>query len=1612
MAAVEARISAYLQGGDLGPLLEDEAVSETYSLLDTMTGHEDFPVLRTAGLMFWYRHRATPDPGEATGSRRAAISLLWPVFMSDRTALPAAVAGFLGSTGGEFARSAAVVAELKPRWDVGDRRALDEAIEAGLAAFRCEIEDDLELPDLWFDLGSALMTRYFERRLDASDATMAVKVFRQAAAASRTEGQQHYATSYGAAILLELYDSTGQPEHLAGAVEAFATVRAAGASTTGDLVEFGQALVHRFEAGGEPSDLDDATAVLTEAWRSAESDDDRRDDCLRWLGAAHAARFGVTGSHADLRETMRFLHYGSRYDESVDPAPHEVLLSVATSILENLQDQPHSTSGFDRVAIMLGAALRAAPENHQSLVEVLGAVLMERYAHTGHPAQLDRARRALRDERSAGLSESWAEPLLRAALSSTAVPETDLATIRWAARVTRFLGVVMPVHWKDRALAGVALADYLRNGYEASGLIEELDEAITTARDAWSERDPGDLGVSQLAGLLALRAERTGRADVDEAIGMLAAAPDTQRVRAALGPALLQRWELGHDADDARQALTVMRQVVAETPERDLNRVNRVTNLAAALQVNYRVSRDDEHLDEAIDLYRTVVEATPERTPHHLGRVYELGRALYRRGLDRDDAVAASEAVVLFRRVVDHDVDAWRVRAFDDLIAALDVARARTGDPDLLREMLDRLRDIGDDPAFDDETRLKSHEFLGTTLLRRYDRTADLTDLDAVIDTLKTAVATPTAAMPERLEVLDLLGVALRVRCERNGLEVDSDAAVDTHRAALEGTEVTSAERVHRLAALGLTLCSRFEVTHAREDVDDALILLRQAAAALPADDDELPRTLSDLGVVLMRRFGVTNDQAELDEAIDLQRRAIAAAGLGHPDLTRRLLNLAGPLRLRYSRFGRLADLDEAINALRTAVADESYRAGERPELQADLGVSLRARARRTDQDADFDEAETHLLAALAALPEGHAIRPKVLSGLATVRLLRARRTEPPNQDLLGEAIALGQAAVEAGNPDHYQYQDSHGNLAAALATRYLLTEDRRDGTRAIAILRELVDGTGSGADRSNWLINLGHCLAVTAGEDENDYAAALAAYREVTISETTPADLRCDAGRSWGRLAGRRHDWAAAVTGYSRAIELLPLAVARGLHRSDQEFKLRAFAGLAPDAAACAIRAGDPELALELLEHGRGVLLAQAFETRDDISDLERSHPELARRFVALRTQLDAPSTEFGRDNDRLHRLAEECNAVVAEIRALPGRQRFLKPPSTDDILRAVPAGAAAAVLNASQFGFDALIVTAGELRLVPLTTVDDETLRRRTTELNAAIRLFHAQSASYDIRVSTVDKVVEVLGWLWDVVAERVLRHLGPTSSPLPRLWWVPTGPFVQLPLHASGRHDEPGDRTALDRVVSSYALTLRSLVRGEQRRALSGNENAIVVSATEVPGYPRLTAGEAEAAVAATHLPDARLLARATPGSVLAALDTATHAHFACHATVDLDDPSAGHLVLHDGSLSISDIAARHSKHASFAYLSACDTSRTSDDLADESIHLSSAFQLAGFQHVIAALWPLSDATARDIAELVYSGLAVGPALALHEAIRTLRDNDPGDIVNWIAPIHSGI
>jgi CHAT domain-containing protein len=163
--------------------------------------------------------------------------------------------------------------------------------------------------------------------------------------------------------------------------------------------------------------------------------------------------------------------------------------------------------------------------------------------------------------------------------------------------------------------------------------------------------------------------------------------------------------------------------------------------------------------------------------------------------------------------------------------------------------------------------------------------------------------------------------------------------------------------------------------------------------------------------------------------------------------------------------------------------------------------------------------------------------------------------------------------------------------------------------------------------------------------------------------------------------------------------------------------------------------------------------------------------------------------------------------------------------------------------------------------------------------------------------------------------------------------------------------------------------------------------------------------------------------------TRANVLAGLRDAAVAHFSCHAETDPADPSRSRLLLRDHAdapLTVAVLAPYQHEHLQVVYLSACRTSITERaELADEAIHLASAFLVIGARHVVGTLWEIHDRLAKQVAESFYQ-LIVPPARpgpttarlapersawALHQTVRRLRDRYQTVPSAWAAYLHVG-
>lgn len=117
-------------------------------------------------------------------------------------------------------------------------------------------------------------------------------------------------------------------------------------------------------------------------------------------------------------------------------------------------------------------------------------------------------------------------------------------------------------------------------------------------------------------------------------------------------------------------------------------------------------------------------------------------------------------------------------------------------------------------------------------------------------------------------------------------------------------------------------------------------------------------------------------------------------------------------------------------------------------------------------------------------------------------------------------------------------------------------------------------------------------------------------------------------------------------------------------------------------------------------------------------------------------------------------------------------------------------------------------------------------------------------------------------------------------------------------------------------------------------------------------------------------------------------------------------------------------MADILALDIDGGSFAFLSACETALTTEALANEALHLVTAFGLAGYPQVIGTLWKIADSAGSIMTEQIYQGMrppgepgercvprADQAARALHDAALALRAQFPGHPFIWAAHIHAG-
>ncbi len=1426
-------------------------------------------------------------------------------------------------------------------------------------------------------------------------------------------------------------------------------------------------------------DHEDFDAVLTpEAQREARHlarlvDEPGADlDMRSLLGWLHWYRYAALPEGADTEQLDQELSAAANAfapcfvvgdDDLPEPLLPVVACTVAPEALEMLERGRTSGPELLSTVVALWRRINEAADMddpERGLYRAaLGDALHNRYEETGAPEDLEQA---VEQYRSSVRITPVDDPDRAARLSALAVslhdrheetgaPEDLDAAIEHLRAAVRLTRPDDPI----RASRLWALTAALQARYFRAWTATDLDAAVEhgqTALRAGSEHLDRCHVLSKVGILLSLRFDKTETPeDLDTAIAYLgealqtAATDDPARASylGEFGDMLFTRWlqsGFAQDLDDAVNRLHDAVQAAADAAERALY----LPVLTDALHARYESTGRAEDLENAIahgeeaarlekdaDLQRKLSGLRDTRRERALAPV----KARLLRISNLNDPAPAAEPSALHeaRQLTelleedDRDLELrftlgwlhwYRVQALpeEEKEQALEAAV----------QALERCFAGGVDGLPTPLAPLLAHAVApdGVRLLQRVLESSDPDLADAVPLIWQRITRAVAPDDPDRPAFLSNLCAALHLRAERTGTSNDLDKAVEAGRDAVRAAYVDDPGRPAFLSNLAVALRARYEREGTAADLDDAVNRLRDALATMRADHADRPACLSNLGMTLRTRFERTAAMTDLDAAVDHLREAMRSTPEGNPDRPGRLSNLANALATRFDRAGLPEDLDEAVEAGRDAVRTTSTDHPGRPVYLSNLGSALRNRAERTGLTADLDEAVGHHREALRHTPVDHPDHSLNLFGLGSALRNRAERTGSPAD--LDEAVGHHREALRHTPVDHLDRVRLLQGLANTLLDRY--------------------DRTAESADLE----------------------AAIAARTEASHAEAAPPRVRASVALATAALltpvdAGRAAEMA------ETAVRLMPLIASRQLEREDQQHLLGELVGQAGNAAALALEdsrgTGEERAirALRLLETGRATLLSQALDTRGDLTELRNRHPRLAARYTELRDQLDpspniSPAAERNKDavpgspppaRDR-HRLASEFTETLAEVRALDGFASFARPPDVEELLAEAAQGPVV-VCNVSPYRCDALLLTGTGISHLELPRLTATELVKKAASFHQALPATYSRDRAE--RKSAQGTLRGVLEWLWDTIAGPVLDALGLRSQPdsakdWPRVWWAPGGLLGLLPLHAAGHHTDPtgpGRRSVMDRAISSYTPTVRALRHARERdrdrtHGDSGQADTaqaparpLIVAMPTTPGLPhggRLRFVPEEVTAFRNHLPEPVVLqpgpstAHApTKANVLAHLPNVSIAHFACHGHSDPEDPSHSELLLLDHEndpLSVAALASLRLDRAELAYLSACRTAVVDvSTLADEAIHMTSAFQVAGFPHVIGTLWTIDDETAVTIADTFYAHLRTNggtldtgrAAHALHTAVRAARDAAPRLPSLWAAHLHAG-
>jgi tetratricopeptide (TPR) repeat protein len=881
-----------------------------------------------------------------------------------------------------------------------------------------------------------------------------------------------------------------------------------------------------------------------------------------------------------------------------------------------------------------------------------------------------------------------------------------------------------------------------------------------------------------------------------------------------------------------------------------------------------------------------------------------------------------------------------------------------------------------------------------------------------------------------------------------------------------------------------------YKPTGHTDDLEAAIADARETVAATPLDDPSRAANLNNLGVLLYVWYIRTGNADYLEQAFELEVQSVEIStemlGEAHPTTLSSMDNLAlaymaqerwkeaeelevrvvgtsrttlgkehpatlnrmNNLAIVLSTQGKYAD---AIAMHRQALEGREKALGpEHPDTLT--GVNHLGSVGQQDDLDDSSERGSYAAVATQEDNEHYATRLNNFGNILSLQYGHTRAMED-----LEEAIRVARQAITITPHNHPDFSTMLNNLAVRLSSRYERTKSIYHLCEMIEAARHAIVATPDDhPDLAAILSNLGSILSDWydyTGKIQNLDSAVQASERAWRCKNATPF-VRLRASTQAIRFLQIQQHFERAYCLAIDAINLLPYIHHRSLDRRDQQFVVAHFSRLATTACSLALHTGRGlEVALEVLERGRSVILSLLMDDRSDTSELNATHPEVCARYESLLVQVNTSTRNATYNRTPKPTTREEAIALLEEcvhsIQQLPGFGQFHKGPTVEQMQTCSKKGHIV-VVNITDLRSDAIAVTACGFKVLPLSGLTADRAK-------SWIRNDLTTSSRSD-RGRKNRAYLQFLSWLWRECVRPVLDkldcHAQPSADDLPRIWWIGTGLASTFPFHAAGNFRAGIAESTFSRAISSYIPTFKALQDSQGRSTtttsiLSRRDplRALIVTMPTTPGADSLEGTEKEKAGVTEALgPTVAVESLESPdaASILAQLQMCDIAHFACHGISNPSDPSKSGLILQKADtetgelqqdiLSVQAVSRTRPMQAEIAYLSTCSTAQdAATRLSEEALHVISGFQVAGFRHVVGCLWPSDDTVSAEVAKSFYSTLFQDKvaraddgagnddrgdddravALALHKAVLKIRESEEyrNRPLSWAQYVHFG-